>query len=271
MPGNSVAVGLAPADGNEAPRAPWLLRNRAGLWAARLAILAAFLGLWQALSGSVLPTFWFSSPVAIAQTLWVWLLDGTLWDNLKATLFAMALGYAIGCVLGIASGFLLGLAPTLQQVVAPFFSGLYALPKVALAPLFVIMLGIGIESKVALVAVSVFFLLLYSTLDGVRDVDRDLIAMLRLMGASTREIALKVLVPGTMRWIFSGMRIAVRYALTAAILGEVIAANRGVGYLIEANAGAFNSTGVFAAVLLLVVCSVALMEALTRIEKSKTA
>jgi len=100
----------------------------------------------------------------------------------------------------------------------------------------------------------------------VRDVDRDLVQSLRLMGATRWEITRKVLMPGCMRWIFTGMRIAVRYAFTAAVLGEVIAANRGVGYLVEAYAGQFNSTGVFAAVLVLVACSLALSEILTRAE-----
>ena len=93
---------------------------------------------------------------------------------------------------------------------------------------------------------------------------------LKLMGASRGEVALKVLIPGCLRWVFSGMRIAVRYAFTAAVLGEVIASNRGVGYLVESYAGQFNSTGVFAAVLLLVVCSLGLSELLTRWESSTT-
>jgi NitT/TauT family transport system permease protein len=158
--------------------------------------------------------------------------------------------------------------PFVQRVLTPYLSGLYALPKIALAPLFIILLGIDIESKIALVAITVFFLLLYSTLDGVRDVDRDLVQALTLMGANRREIARKVLAPATLPWVFTGMRIAVRYALTAAILGEVIGANRGIGYLIEASAGQYNATGVFAAVLVLVVCCVGLTELLTRAERS---
>lgn len=257
-------------EGEPRPRGEWLLRNTWALALVRLSLLLVFLGVWQALAGTVLPKFWFSSPLAIGETLWKWMLNGTLRDSLQATLLAMVIGYVLGCAAGITAGFTLGLMPTVQQVVSPLISGLYALPKVALAPLFVIVLGIGIESKVALVAITVFFLLLYNTLDGVRDVDRDLVQTLRLMGASNHEIIRKLFLPATVRWIFSGMRIAVRYALTATILGEVIAANRGVGYLIEANAGQFNSTGVFAAILVLVVCSVLLMEALTRIERSST-
>src|SRR5262249_7679065 len=119
-----------------------------------------------------------------------------------------------------------------------------------------------------LVAITVFFMLLYSTLDGVRDIDADLVQALELMGAKRREIGRKLLIPGTLPWIFTGMRISVRYALTATILGEVIGANRGIGYLIEASAGQYRSTDVFAAVFVLVVCCVGLTELLTRAETS---
>jgi NitT/TauT family transport system permease protein len=261
------AVSLEPGAAPRGALARWLVTTQ-GLVVARLVIVGAILLAWELLSGSVLPPFWFSSPSAIAGRLVVWLDDGTLWRHLEATLTAMIAGYVIGCAIGIASGLLLGFMPFVQRVLTPYLSGLYALPKIALAPLFIILLGIDIESKIALVAITVFFLLLYSTIDGVRDVDRDLVQALNLMGASRREIAQKVLVPATLPWVFTGMRIAVRYALTAAILGEVIGANRGIGYLIEASAGQYNATGVFAAVLVLVVCCVGLTEALTRAERS---
>jgi NitT/TauT family transport system permease protein len=241
-----------------------------GLIVTRGVIVVAFLLAWELASGTLVSKFWISSPSAVGAMLWRWVGDGTLWRHLYATLLAMGLGYAIGCAGGIAAGLLLGFLPRVQRTLMPFLTGLYALPKIALAPLFVIMLGIDIASKVALVAITVFFLLLYNTLDGVRNVDRDLVQSLELMGATRRETATWVLIPATLSWIFTGMRIAVRYALTAAILGEIIAANRGVGYLIESYAGQYNSTGVFAAVLVLVACCVVLTELLTRAETAHT-
>jgi NitT/TauT family transport system permease protein len=113
------------------------------------------------------------------------------------------------------------------------------------------------------------FLLFYSTLDGIRDVDRDLVQTLRLMGASRGEVIRKVLIPATLPWIFTGMRVAVRYSFTAAVVGELIAANKGVGYLIEANAGLYDATGVFAGVFVIVILSVAMTEVLTRVEGKK--
>ena len=171
-----------------------------------------------------------SGPVQIVARLWTWILDGSLWDNLGATVLAMALGYAIGTAAGVALGLLFGFLPRFHRVLSPYISALYAMPKIALAPLFVIVFGIGIESKVALVAVTVFFLMLNSTLDGVRNVDRDLVQALALMGATRLEVIRKVLVPATLPWIFTGMRISVRYAFTNTLLAELIAANRGIGF-----------------------------------------
>jgi NitT/TauT family transport system permease protein len=246
-----------------------LVTSTSGLIVTRSAILIFVLAAWELASGRLISKYWLSSPSAIGGTLWGWIEDGTLWGHLGATLSEMSIGYLLGSLAGISVGLLLGFMPRVYRVVIPFFGGLYCLPKVALAPLFVIFLGIDLGSKVALVAITVFFLILYSTLDGVNDIDRDLVHALRLMGAKRWEISRKVLIPGCLRWVFTGLRIAVRYAFTAAILGEVIAANRGIGYLIEANAGQYDSTGVFAAVLVLVLCSLTLSELLTRWEKAR--
>jgi NitT/TauT family transport system permease protein len=223
------------------------------------------LAVWQLVPSPAL-RFWVSGPVDIVVRLWSWILDGSLWDNLEATLAAMALGYAIGTVTGVALGLLFGFLPRLHRVLSPYISALYALPKIALAPLFVIVLGIGIASKVALVAITVFFLVLTSTLDGVRNVDRDLVQALSLMGATRTEVIRKALVPAALPWIFTGMRIAVRYAFSNTLLAELIASNRGIGYLIEYYSGTFDAAGAYAAILVLVMCSVGLTEVLSRIE-----
>jgi sulfonate transport system permease protein len=243
-----------------------LIASTPGLIVTRLAILGAFLGAWEYASGTYISKFWLSSPSRIAEMLWQWVSTGSLWPHLEATMLAMSIGYVIGVAGGVSLGILLGFMPKVQRILMPYVSGLYALPKIALAPLFVILLGIDIPSKIALVAITVVFLLLYNTLDGIRDVDRDLVQTLRIMGATRREIVFKVLMPATLPWIFTGMRIAVRYAFTAAVMGELIAANKGVGYLIEANAGLYNATGVFAGIFVLVVLSVFLTELLTRAE-----
>jgi NitT/TauT family transport system permease protein len=233
---------------------------------ARLVIVGTLLGAWEFAPVSRGIKFWLSSPSAILSTLWDWMADGSLWAHLGATLSVMVTGYVIGCAAGISLGFVFSFLPRLYRVLAPFIAAFYALPKIALAPLFIILLGIGMSSKVALVAITVFFLLLNSTIDGVHDVDRDLVQSLRLMGATRIEVLRKVLLPSALPWIFTGARISVRYAFTATLLAELIAANRGLGFLIEFNSGNFNATGSYAAIVVLVAFSVALTEVLTQLQ-----
>lgn len=232
----------------------------------RLCIVAAVLATWEYAPVSRQIKFWLSSPSQILSTLWGWIADGSLWAHLGATLSVMVTGYIVGCAIGISLGLLFGFMPRLYRVLVPFVAAFYALPKIALAPLFIILFGIGMSSKVALVAITVFFLLLNSTIDGIRDVDRDLVESLRLMGATRMEVLRKVLLPSALPWIFTGARISVRYAFTATLLAELIAANRGLGFLIEYNSGNFNSTGSYAAIVVLVAFSVTLTEILIRLQ-----
>jgi NitT/TauT family transport system permease protein len=239
-----------------------------GSAAIRVATMAILLIAWESMSGTVIPKFWISSPSAIVAVLAGWIADYSLFEHVGATLSEMGLGYVIGAAFGIGCGLCLGLLPRVERITAPVITALYALPKIALTPLFVIAFGIGLESKIVLVASTVFFLILYNTLDGVRDIDRDLVEALEIMGATRAEIVRKALVPATLPWIFTGLRIAVRYAFTAAILGELMASNEGIGYLIEASAGDYNTAGVYAAVFVLVIFSVLFTELLTRTEAS---
>ncbi len=241
------------------------LATPAGRVSARLTLTLIILTAWEYLPSANL-RFWMSGPVEIVIRLLSWLRDGSLWENVGATLLAMTFGYAIGTAAGIAIGLLLGLMPRLNRVLSPYIAALYAMPKIALAPLFVLVFGIGLESKVALVAITVFFLVLNSTLDGVHNVDRDLTRALSLMGATRVEVIRKVLIPATLPWIFTGMRIAVRYAFTNTLLAELIASNSGIGFMIEYYSGVFDATGTYAAILVLVIMSVGLTELLTLIE-----
>jgi len=264
MSGVAVSLATSPQPAKRAPVANFLSTG-AGRTLARLVLALIILAAWEFQPSAGL-RFWMSGPIEIVVQLSSWILDGSLWENVAATVLAMVLGYALGAATGIALGLLFGLVPYLYRVLSPYIAALYAMPKIALAPLFVIVFGIGMESKVALVAITVFFLVLNSTLDGVRNVDRQLTRQLMLMGATELEMTGKVLVPATLPWIFTGMRIAVRYAFTNALLAELIASNHGIGFMIEYYSGIFDATGTYAAILVLVILSVTLTELLTRIE-----
>ncbi len=164
------------------------------------------------------------------------------------------------------AGLTLGLAPRAERVLAPFIAALYGLPKVALLPLLVILFGIGLMSKVVLVASVVFFLLLYATLGGMGDVDRDTMDGLRLMGATEGEIVRKVRLPAILPWIYTGFRTSIGYALTTTVVSEALSSNRGLGFLIEHAAVQFNAAGVFAAVVVLLVLSSVIMIPLGMLE-----
>jgi NitT/TauT family transport system permease protein len=240
--------------------------SAAAIWLQRLLVLAVFLAGWQAASGRLIPSFYVSDPVSIARVLAGWIGDGSLWRHVGSTLATLALGYGVGALLGIAAGFVLGVLPRAEAVVAPFVSAIYGLPKIALLPLRIIIFGIGIASKAALVVSAVFFLLFYATLGGIRDVDRDYVSSLVLMGASGREVVAKVLLPASLPWIYTGLRTSLGYALTTTVVGEALSSNSGIGFLIAHSAVQFDSAGVFAAVVVLLVLSTLITIGLARLE-----
>jgi sulfonate transport system permease protein len=240
---------------------------RLRLMAARLAMLAAALAIWEFVGGRYVDPFWISRPSEVYARLATWTSTGTLWFQVSITLEEMLVGFLIGATIGVFAGFLLGRNENLSRLLDPFIMAIYSLPKVALAPLFILWFGIGLKPKIVLAAVVVFFLVFYNTYAGVRDVDPDLVNVVRLMGGSRLQILLFVVLPGSLVWIFTGLKIAVPYALIGAVIGEIMASNRGIGFLIESAAGQFDTAGVFAALVVLMIISVALNELLSRSER----
>jgi NitT/TauT family transport system permease protein len=234
-------------------------RHRRDVNVARVVLFVAFVALWQL--GANL--HWFdpgvlASPLAIWEHLVKWWLDGSLWFHSWITIQETVAGFVIGSIGGIVAGFAIGRYRALAEVLDPFILAIYSIPKVALAPLFLVWFGIGIWMKIILAAVTVVFIVFFNTLAGVRNVDRDLTDAVWLMGAKPRDILLKVLVPSAMGWALTGVRIAIPYALIGAIIGELIASNRGIGYLIASSASGYDTAGVFAALIVLTVLAIAL-------------
>jgi NitT/TauT family transport system permease protein len=199
-----------------------------------------------------------ASPLAIWDHLTKWTLDGTLAFQSWITIQETVAGFIIGAIAGIVLGFALGRYPAVAEILDPYILAIYSVPKVALAPLFLVWFGIGIQMKIILAAVTVVFIVFFNTLAGVRNVDRDFVDAVWLMGAKQRDILLKVLVPSAMGWALTGVRISIPYALIGAIIGELIASNRGIGYLIASSAAAYDTAGVFAALIVLTVLALVL-------------
>ena len=225
--------------------------RRVTVWILRLAVLVAALIAWQLLSGPVLDPLFVSSPAGILHRLSQWGADGTLWENTWITIREIVLGFLLGAICGAVLAYLIAPIRIVWAVLDPFLMAMYSIPKVALAPLFIVWFGIGTQMKVLLAAVSVFFLVFLNTAAGVRDVDRGLIDAVRLMGGSRRDIAIKVVLPASMTGLLTGLHVAIPYALIGAVIGELVASNRGLGYLISDASARFDTDGVFATLVVL--------------------
>ncbi len=215
----------------------------------RIALLAGLLALWEAASGTLVQEFFISRPSAIFAKLRGWVLDGSFFYHAGITASEALLGFLLGSCLGLVIGVLLGRARLLAEVLDPFIMAFYSLPKVALAPLFILWIGIGMTMKVALTATIVFFLVFLNTYSGVRNVSQELVAIVKLMGANERDILSKVVLPSALTWVFAGLRISVPYALIGAVVGELMASNKGLGALLVSAQGQFDTAGVFAALI----------------------
>ena len=193
----------------------------------------AILFVWQGVSGRLVDNFCISNPIDVGRRL-------------------------IGAVIGALLGIWLGISDFASRLLNPYLNALNALPKVALAPLFVLWFGLGIESKIALAASLVLFLVFLNTYAGVRQVDQDLIDGARLMKATRIQVIGKVIVPSALSWLFAGLRVSVPYALIGAVLGEMIASNRGLGYLVQFSGAQFDTAGVFAVLIVIALLAMAL-------------
>jgi NitT/TauT family transport system permease protein len=234
---------------NDAPRRYGALSERTLINLLRLVLLVAILAFWQFASGTLIPSFFVSSPTAILARLSTWLMNGQLFFHMGITAAEAALGFLFGSVAGIAVGVLLGRREFLAKLLDPFIMTLYSLPKVALAPLFILWIGIGMDMKVIFTAMIVFFLVFLNTYTGVRNVSRELISILHLMGANERQVLRRVVLPSAITWVFAGLKISVPYALIGAIVGELMASNKGLGALLVRAQGEFDTAGVFASLV----------------------
>jgi len=210
------------------------------------------LGTWQLLTYLSGPQ-WVSSPWLVAKQLYDWSITGVLVSNASLTVLAALLGFAIGGVPGLLLPFYLRKRPFLTATLDPFIVVGYGLPKVAFIPLFIVWFGIGIWSKVALVASVNFFLVFFSTMEGVRSVDPRLIAMAKVAGARESQILRTIVLPSVIPFIFQAVHVTLPLSIGGAAIAELISSNRGLGYLVQFSAGNFEITGALAAVVALAI------------------
>ena len=257
----------APAAGPSAgaPRASHLQRR--GIAYLQLTLLVGTLVLWEVIARVFDTGFWTSSPIAVAQAMYAWYQSGELVSDLKITLFEAGAGFVLGSIAGGLIGFVLGWVRKLGDLFEPFILSLYTLPKVALAPLFVLWFGIGVTNKVMFSSLLVFVMVFFTTFQGTRQVDRDLVENVRLLGATRFQTWTKIAIPYSAVWVFTGLRIGLPYALIGAIVGEFVASDAGVGFRIKEATSFFNTGAVFAGLVLLMGISITLLSGLKLIER----
>lgn len=226
------------------------------LWAKRILLFATLLGIWEAgARGGWFNPFFSSYPTEIFRALGQLARDGDIVQHVPITMIEAIVGFICGTLAGGIIGFIFGWFQRVAELLDPFIIAIYSLPKVALAPLFILWFGIGIQAKIILTATIVFFLVFFNTYAGVRDTSRELINIVRLMGARPHEVLWRVVLPSALTAIFVGLRVSVPYALIGAVVGEMMASNRGVGFLLTRATGQFDTAGAFAALFILIVIS----------------
>lgn len=240
--------------------------SRWPLLAWRLSLALLLFGLWEGISGPIVDKFWFSRPSDIAVWLWQSALNGQLGNDLFITFRATAIGYVYGAIAGLALGLALAQSETVALVTKPFILAIYGIPRIALAPVFILWFGIGLNSKVMMAAMATFLLVFFNTYEGIRAVNLDLRNVARVLGASRWQLFWRVTLPDASPWIIAGLRISIPQALVAATVAEFIASTSGLGFRIMETTNTLNTAGTMGGILVLMVVVVVLNTALDHIE-----
>jgi len=193
--------------------------------------------------------------------------SGSIWPHLQATLTEMAIGYVIGAVTGVLLGLLFGRVKLLGDIFNPYITLFNGIPKVALAPVFVIWFGIGLMSKIAIILTMVFFVVFINTFAGLRSVNEEYVSIIRIMGASRLQVVREVFLPATVPYILVGLRAGIPFSVIGAVVGEFIAATKGLGYFINYHQGTFDTNGIFVGVTILALLVVVLDWLLSIVER----
>lgn len=249
-----------------------LARRRVQVIAGQVAIAVVLIAGWQigTLTGVIDP-FFFGSPWGIVLRLWDWALNGTaygsFWLQIWVTLKEAILGFLAGVSSGVFFGVLLGEIPYLAEVIGPYIKIVNALPRIVLGSIFVMWLGLGLPSKVMLAAVLVFFVVFFNAFQGVRSVDRNLIANARILGASRLQVVRHVVIPSALTWIIASLHVALGFSIIGAIVGEFMGSQRGLGLVIATAQNTFDANGVFGAMLVIGLLALSAEWLMARIEK----
>lgn len=233
-----------------------MTRRGLAILVAQVVVLVIVFGGWQLFTSlKIVDPFFFGQPSGIVRTAWQWVQHGTnqgsIWLQIYTTMEEAVFGFLIGVAAGIVVGVLLGQFRFLSEVLSPYIKAVNALPRIVLGALFVIVLGLGISSKIVLAAFLVFFVVFFNAYQGVREVDGNLVNNARVLGASRLQVIRNVVLPSAMTWIIASLHVAFGFAVIGAIVGEVLGAQHGLGVLITDSQNNFNTDGIFAGMIII--------------------
>jgi NitT/TauT family transport system permease protein len=233
-----------------------MTRRKLAILVAQVVVLILVFGGWQLFTSlKIVDPFFFGQPSGIVRTAWQWVQHGTnqgsIWLQIYTTMEEAIFGFFIGVAAGIVVGVLLGQFRFLSEVLSPYIKAVNALPRIVLGALFVIVLGLGISSKIVLAAFLVFFVVFFNAYQGVREVDGNLVNNARVLGASRLQVIRNVVLPSAMTWIIASLHVAFGFAVIGAIVGEVLGAQHGLGVLITDSQNNFNTDGIFAGMIII--------------------
>jgi NitT/TauT family transport system permease protein len=232
----------------------------------RLALAVALLAAWEWGARAFGPLF-FAPPLATAQRIFEMAASGKLLTDTIATLRVSVVGFVIGCFCGIGLPFLLRLSPRATEAIEPFIMASMGVPKYALTPWLILWFGIGDAPKAIVVTLFVFYIVFISVFAGIRGVDQRLVNMARILGAGERTIARKVIWVSLLPFFFTGLKVALPRAVSAAIVGEFLVATEGIGFSIEHARQLSDTTGVFAGIVVAVALVLAINAVVNAMER----
>jgi len=250
------------------------MRRRTGwIWVGRVALAVIVFGGWQWFTSvGWVDKFFFGQPSEIWNSL-VQLFTqgtafGTIWENLWITMQEAIYGFALGTLVGVVLGILLGSNKYLSAVVGPYIRMLNSIPRIVLGSIFIVAFGLGVFPKVLLAAVLVFFVVFFNAFQGVREVDQNLVANVRVLGASPLQVAAHVTIPSALTWIIASLHTAFGFAIIGALVAEVLGAQHGIGLIISEAQGTFDPNTVFACMVIIAVITLGAEYLITLLERS---
>ncbi|MCH6468924.1 ABC transporter permease [Sinomonas terrae] len=237
-------------------------RRTTAIWAGRAALAVIVVGGWQWFTEmGWVDKFFFGQPSMIWDSLVKLFTEGTafgsIWDNLWVTVQEAFLGFLLGTLVGVVLGILLGSNKYLSSVIGPYIRIVNSIPRIVLGSIFIVAFGLGVFPKILLAAVLVFFVVFFNAFQGVREVDQNLVANVRVLGASPLQVAMHVTIPSAMTWIIASLHTAFGFAIIGALVAEVLGAQKGVGLIISQAQGTFDPNTVFACMVIIAIVTLA--------------